>query len=130
MTISPEKLSPLQFIQYQSLHELSKSELVEVCMGLIKELGQEAVSHIDSVKKRAEGKKASHKRTVTDKVKEVYIDLMRNGQPSPAQMEISLNSKYGPTTWVYNQYVKADKANGEHGFYRIFLKLNKEFGFS
>ena len=125
--MSPKKMSPLQFSQFLSLHELSKADLVELSMLLINDLGQISVHHLDSVKNRSEGKKVIHKRTLTDKVKEVYMDLLKNGSLSPEKMEIELNKRFGPTKWVYNQYVKASIVDGERGFYRLFLKLNKEF---
>ena len=81
MTISPKKLSPLGFNQYQSLHQLTRVELVELCMLLTHEAGDKAIKHINSVKKRSDGKRASHKIKVIDKVREVYVELSIKGPP-------------------------------------------------
>ena len=130
MSISPENLSPLRFIQYQSLHQLSRVELVELCMLLIHEDGNEAIKHLDSVKNRGEGKKASHKLKVIDKVRGVYVELSRKGTPSPIHMEITLNHKHPEKKWVFDQYVKRNKDENEQGFYRAYLAIKKEFGVS
>ena len=130
MTISPEKLSPLRFIQYQSLHQLTRVQLVELCMLLTHEAGDKYIKHLDSVKKRGDGKRASHKIKVIDKVREVYVELSRKGIPSPTHMEIALNDKYPEKVWVYDQYAKRNKENNEQGFYRPYLAIKREFGVS
>ena len=130
MTISPEKLSPLRFVQYQSLHQLSRVELVELCMLLTYEAGDEGIKHFNSVKNRGDGKRAAHKMKVIDKVRGAYVELSRKGTPSPTHMELLLNDKYPEKVWVYDQYAKRNKENNEQGFYRPYLAIKREFGVS
>jgi len=99
-------------------------------MLLSHEAGDKAIKHLDSVNKRAAGKREAHKMKVIDKVRCVYIELSRKGPPSPTHMEIALNNKYPEKVWVYDQYAKRYKENNEQGFYRTYLSIKKEFAVS
>jgi hypothetical protein len=116
--------SPLKHIQYLSLLGLDKIELVELCMEMSSELGAKASKHIENKINRAEAKKNRFTLTVVQKVREVYLDLLKKGEPSPQKMEIELCRRFPEKIWVFDR--DAPRSKGEQGFYRQLLKIKQD----
>ena len=106
------KLSPLKQIQAISLYELSKDELVSLCLSMSSELGEKAVKHLQSVKKRKQAQQNKFEDRVKIPILVVYLDLLleKNYRPPTCQALVyRLKKTYPETKWVNENYRPAEK---------------------
>lgn len=119
--------TPLQFQQYLALSELTKDELINLCMSLNAELGGIAIKKHEVKLKRAQAKADKYIEEVRVKVYEVFVDLTDDDFPTYEEMELELNRRFPEKKWVYDDIASPEE--DEQGFYRPLLRIKEYLEF-
>lgn len=130
MTKLPAKLSPLSQLQTVSLNELSKDDLVALFLSMSSELGEKAVKHFLSVRKRKQAKQDKFEDRVKIPIFLVYLDLLieKNYKAPSCQVVLKrLVKAYPDTKWVNENLRPAEK--DEQVIYDHYLEVKKNLSF-
>lgn len=119
--------SPLQIEHYLALSDMTKEELIALCISLSDELGEIGLKKREAALKKAQSKRDSYIKEVRVKVFEVFVDLTNECFPSYKEMELELNRRFPEKKWVYDDTVPPER--GEQGFYRPLLSVKKYLEF-
>lgn len=111
MSKLPAEMSPLEFMQYLSYQNMTKDELINLCIEKSSQLAELHIKKKESVNRRAEGKRQSYIEAVELPVFEVFVDLTKKRFPSNAAMANELNRKFPLKNkiWVDDRYAPAGK---------------------